>query len=179
MSPSLDLTALIRDVPDFPRPGVLFRDITPLLADAAAFREVVQRLGDESWGGAVDLVAGIESRGFILGGALAHALGSGFVPIRKAGRLPAEHDAQDYELEYGTGRLEMHRDAIERGQRVLLVDDLLATGGTAAAALALIARAGGALAGCAFIVDLPDLGGRAHLEALGCRVVALCAYGGR
>lgn len=173
-----DLRTLIRTVPDFPKPGVQFRDITTLLKDAAGFRAVVERLAAKHRGLRIDKVAGIESRGFIVGAALASELRVGFVPIRKAGKLPAENVGQDYQLEYGTDRLELHRDAIVRGERVLLVDDLIATGGTAQAALELIATVGGEVVGCAFVIDLPDLGGRARIERQGFAVTALCAFGG-
>ena len=178
MPETLDLRSLIRTVPDFPKPGVQFRDITTLLKDAAGFRAVVERLAGTYRGRRIDKVAGIESRGFIVGAALASELRVGFVPIRKACKLPAENVGQDYQLEYGTDRLEVHRDAIARGERVLLVDDLIATGGTAEAALKLIATGGGEVVGCAFVIDLPDLGGRARLERLGYPVNALCAFSG-
>ena len=178
MPETLDLRSLIRTVPDFPKPGVQFRDITTLLKDAAGFRAIVDRLAATYRGRRIDKVAGIESRGFIVGAALASELRVGFVPIRKAGKLPAENVGQDYQLEYGTDRLEVHRDAIVRGERVLLVDDLIATGGTAEAALKLIATGGGEVVGCAFVIDLPDLGGRARLERQGFRVTALCAFSG-
>lgn len=178
MPETLDLRSLIRTVPDFPKPGVQFRDITTLLKDAVGFRAVVERLAGTYRGRRIDKVAGIESRGFIVGAAIASELRVGFVPIRKAGKLPAENVGQDYQLEYGTDRLEVHRDAIARGERVLLVDDLIATGGTAEAALKLIATGGGEVIGCAFVIDLPDLGGRARLERLGYPVNALCAFSG-
>ncbi|CAG1006899.1 adenine phosphoribosyltransferase [Burkholderiales bacterium] len=178
MSLPLDLRTLIRTVPDFPRPGVRFRDITTLLKDAAGFRAVIDRLTDAWRDKPIDKIAGVESRGFIVGAALAGELGVGFVPIRKAGKLPAENFGQDYQLEYGTDRLEVHRDGIARGERVLLVDDLVATGGTAEASLRLIAMGGGDVVGCAFVIALPDLGGRAKLERQGHRVVALCEFGG-
>lgn len=178
MPAPVDLRSLIRTIPDFPKPGVQFRDVTTLFKDAAGFRAVVDRLAGAFRGRGVDKVAGIEARGFIVGAALAGELAAGFVPIRKRGKLPAENFGQDYELEYGTDRLEMHRDAIARGERVLVVDDLIATGGTAEAALGLVAMAGGECVGCAFVIDLPDLGGRARLERLGCEVTALCAFGG-
>ena len=178
MTRDVDIKALIRTVPDFPKPGVQFRDITTLLKSAEGFQAVVERLGDAYRGRSIDQVAAIESRGFIVGAALAYELNAGFVPIRKRGRLPAENFGQDYELEYGTDRLELHRDAIERNDRVLLVDDLIATGGTAEAALKLIGVAGGSIAGCAFIVDLPDLGGRARLEQQGYPVLTLCHFSG-
>jgi adenine phosphoribosyltransferase len=178
MAHAVDIKALIRTVADFPRPGVQFRDITTLLESAEGFATVVHALACAYRDARVDKVAAIESRGFIVGAALAYALRVGFVPIRKAGKLPAENFGQDYELEYGTDRLEMHADAIRRGERVLLVDDLIATGGTAEAAIKLICVAGGTVAGCAFVIDLPDLGGRARLERLGHPVLALCAFAG-
>jgi adenine phosphoribosyltransferase len=178
MADDVDLRALIRTVPDFPRPGVQFRDITTLLKDARGFAAMVERLADAHRDVAIDKVAGIESRGFIVGAAIAARLRRGFVPIRKHGKLPAENFGRDYELEYGADRLEMHRDAIVRHERVLLVDDLVATGGTAEAALALIEIAGGTTVGCAFVIDLPDLGGRARIERRGIPTVALCAFAG-
>ena len=178
MPETLDLRSLIRTVPDFPKPGVQFRDITTLLKDAAGFRAIVDRLAATYRGRRIDKVAGIESSGFIVGAALASELRVGFVPIRKAGKLPAENFGQDYQLEYGTDRLEVHRDAVTRGERVLLVDDLIATGGTAEAALKLIAMGGGEIVGCAFVIDLPDLGGRERLERLGYPVNALCSFSG-
>jgi adenine phosphoribosyltransferase len=178
MTQDVDIRALIRTVPDFPKRGILFRDITTLLKDAAGLHAVVEKLAAAHRDCKVDKVAGIESRGFIIGAALACRLNVGFVPIRKAGKLPAENFGQDYELEYGTDRLEVHCDAIQSGERVLLVDDLVATGGTAEAALGLIRIAGGAVVGCAFVIDLPDLGGRARLERSGCPVVALCEFAG-
>jgi adenine phosphoribosyltransferase len=174
----IDLKALIRTVPDFPRPGVMFRDITTLLKHPDALRAVVDGFVAAYHGRPIDKIAAIESRGFIVGAALAYRLRAGFVPIRKGGKLPAENFGQDYELEYGVDRLEVHRDGIQRGERVLLVDDLIATGGTAEAALKLIGIAGGSVVGCAFIVDLPDLGGRARLERSGFPVLALCQFAG-
>jgi len=174
----MDLTTLIRTVPDFPRPGVLFRDITTLLKDAQGFRYVIEKFAAAYGDKHVDKVAAIESRGFIIGAALAHELRVGFVPIRKGGKLPAENFGQDYQLEYGSGRLEIHSDAIQPNERVLLVDDLIATGGTAEAALRLIHVAHGSVVGCAFVIDLPDLGGRTRLERLGYPVLALCQFAG-
>ena len=174
----LDLKALIRTVPDFPRAGVMFRDITTLLKNPDALHAVIDGFVTAYHGRPVDKIAAIESRGFIVGAALAYRLHAGFVPIRKGGKLPAENFGQDYELEYGKDRLEIHRDALQQGERVLLVDDLIATGGTAEAALKLVGIAGGSVVGCAFIVDLPDLGGRARLEKLGYPVLALCQFPG-
>jgi len=178
ISHDLDLRTLIRTVPGFPKPGVQFRDITTLLKDGAAFHAVVEALAAAYRGSFVGKVAAIESRGFIIGAAVAHRLRVGFVPVRKAGKLPAENFGQDYELEYGVDRLEMHRDALQPGERVLLVDDLIATGGTAEAGVKLIGTAGGWIVGCAFVIELPDLGGRKRLEARGCSVMALCEFSG-
>lgn len=171
------LEALIRTVPDHPRPGVMFRDITTLLRDANGFRQAIDAMAEHARG-RVDTVAGIESRGFIVGAALAHALGAGFVPIRKRGKLPAATVGRDYALEYGTDRIEMHVDAIAAGERVMLADDLIATGGTAEAAVHLIEGSGGRVVTCAFIIELPDLGGRSRLEALGQEVYALVSFAG-
>jgi len=174
----LDLKALIRTVPDFPRPGVMFRDITTLLKNPDALKAVIDGFASAYHGRPIDKIAAIESRGFIVGAALAYRMHAGFVPIRKGGKLPAENFGQDYELEYGVDRLEMHRDALRNGERVLLVDDLIATGGTAEAALKLVGVAGGSVVGCAFIVDLIDLGGRVRLEKMGHPVLALCQFSG-
>ena len=178
MTQDIDIKALIRTVPNFPKPGVLFRDITTLLKDADGFSAVVEKLGAAYRRHPIDKIAAIESRGFIIGAALAYKFKVGFVPIRKQGKLPAENFGHDYQLEYGADRLEVHRDGIQRGERVLLVDDLIATGGTAEAALRLIGIAGGSVVGCAFVVDLPDLGGREKLERLGYPVLALCKFPG-
>ena len=159
-----ELSSLIRDVPDFPIEGILFKDITTLLRNADAFREVIDWLDECYADSAVDQVVAIEARGYIFGAPLAYKLGSGFVPIRKPGKLPAETISESYELEYGTNSLEMHEDAIEPGQRVLLVDDLLATGGSARAAINLIERVGGAVVGVAFLIELDFLHGRDELE---------------
>ena len=167
------LKKLVRDIPDFPRPGILFRDITPLLREPAAFREVTAAFA-ERFRGRVDTVAGVESRGFIFGAPLALELGVGFVPIRKAGKLPGEKITREYELEYGTSVLEIHADAVSPGERVLLVDDLLATGGTAHAAAGLIAAVGGTVEAAAFVIELLFLHGRAALD--GVEVHALLAY---
>lgn len=157
-----DLTAHIRSIPDFPKPGILFRDITPLLANGPAWRACIDRLV-ERYQGRVDTVVGIDARGFLVGGALAYSLGCGLTVVRKSGKLPAETLAADYGLEYGTDRLEIHRDAFAPGSRVLLVDDLLATGGTARAALGLIRQLEGEVVEVAFLVELLSLGGRRNL----------------
>ncbi len=154
------LAARIRDVPDFPRPGVLFRDITPMLADARAFGECVDALAAPWRGACIDAVCGIESRGFIFGAALARTLGAGFVPLRKAGKLPSATLGVDFELEYAVARLEVHADALPPGARALLVDDVLATGGTLSAACALVARLGARIAGAGVVVELDSLRGR-------------------
>ena len=174
----VDIRSLIRTVPGFPRPGILFRDITTLLKHTEGFRVVVDRFQAAYRDQAIDKIAAVESRGFIVGAALAYALRVGFVPIRKARKLPAENFGHDYELEYGTDRLEMHKDAMAPGEHVLLVDDLIATGGTAEAALELIALAGASVISCAFVIELPDLGGRKRIETLGFPVLALCEFAG-
>lgn len=153
------LRARIRDVPDFPREGILFKDVTTLLGDAATFREAVEALVAAHHDQAIEVVVGVESRGFILGGAVAYLLGSAFVPVRKAGKLPGPTTAVAYSLEYGEAILEIHTDALNPGQRVLIVDDLLATGGTAAATVELVERLGGNVVGIAFLVELASLGG--------------------
>ena len=168
----------IRTIVDFPHEGILFRDVTTLFADPRGFRMAVDQMLHPYAGQRIDVVVGLEARGFILGGAIAHQLGTGFVPIRKKGKLPGTTISQDYKLEYGEAIVEIHDDAIKPGQRVLVVDDLLATGGTAEAGIRLVERLGGVITGCAFIIDLPDLGGRKRLEALGMDVHALCAFEG-
>lgn len=168
----------IRAIPDYPRPGIIFRDITPLLGDARAFRLVVDYLVEPWKDQRVDRVAGIEARGFILGGAIAHQLSAGFVPIRKKGKLPHATVRVAYSLEYGLDEMEMHRDALAAGERILLVDDLLATGGTAEAAVKLLRSLGAQLLGACFIVELPELGGAARLAALEVPVRALVAFEG-
>ena len=155
---------LIRDVPDFPQPGIVFKDITPLLADADGYAAAIDALATPWRGVALDAVLGIESRGFILGAALARALGTGFVPIRKPGKLPARTHAQDYDLEYGSDRLEIHADAVPPGARVLLVDDVLASGGTLQAALALVRRQGANVVGAAVLLELAALRGRTRWD---------------
>jgi adenine phosphoribosyltransferase len=171
-----DLQALIRTVPDFPKPGILFRDITTLLRDPHGFRACVERLAEAVAPYSFSRIVGIESRGFIIGAALAQRLGRGFVPIRKPGKLPAENFGHDYELEYGTDRVEMHADALDPGERVLLVDDLLATGGTALAACHLIEMAGAHVSACAVVIELEALQGRARLTALPVPVVAIVRF---
>jgi adenine phosphoribosyltransferase len=158
-----DLRARIREVPDFPKPGILFYDITTLLREPAAFAEVIDRMADAVKGERIDLVVGMESRGFIFAAPLAYQLGAGFVPVRKLGKLPAETIEVEYDLEYGTATLEIHRDAITPGQRVLIVDDLLATGGTVLGTIELVRRLGGEIAGLSFMVELTALGGRDRL----------------
>ena len=174
----MPIKSRIRTIPDYPRKGVMFRDITTLLGDAYGFRKVVDELVQPYAGVRIDKVAGIEARGFIIGGAVAHQLSVGFVPVRKKGKLPWRTVGQDYKLEYGDDRVEMHADAIAEGENVLLVDDLIATGGTAVATIQLIRGVGGDLAGCSFVIDLPDLGGRARLEKLGVKVLTLCTFEG-
>lgn len=173
-----DLRALVRTIRGYPKPGILFRDITTLLLDRNGFRETIDGFATRYADAGVAKVAGIEARGFILGGAIADRLGAGFVPIRKRGKLPFRTIGCDYDLEYGTDRVEMHVDAVQSGDRVLLVDDLVATGGTAGAAAQLITEAGGAVLEAAFVIDLPDLGGRKRLEAAGINVFSLMAFEG-
>lgn len=174
----MDIRSAVRTIPDYPKPGVMFRDITTLLGDALAFRTVVDQIVQTHAGLRIDKVAGIEARGFILGGAVAHRLSVGFSPVRKHGKLPWRTLRQDYALEYGTDAVEIHEDAFGPGEQVLLVDDLIATGGTALAAIALIERAGAHVAGASFVIDLPDLGGADKLRSQGVAVQALCAFEG-
>lgn len=173
-----DLKAAIRTIPDYPKTGIMFRDVTTLLLSGKAFAGSLDLLVNHHTEQEIDLVAGIEARGFIIGGAMAHRLGVGFVPIRKQNKLPGETISEDYELEYGKDTIEIHADAVQRGQRVLVVDDLLATGGTAVAAVNLLERAGAVVPGCSFIIDLPDLGGRTKLEARGLAVKYLVEFEG-
>lgn len=174
----IDLRSLIRTIPDYPKPGIMFRDITTLLGHSEGLRETIGALTARYASERVHKVAGIEARGFILGGAMAFQLGAGFVPIRKRGKLPWNTVGSDYELEYGSDRVEMHRDAIGAGESVLLVDDLIATGGTAAASIELVEQVGGILIEAAFVIDLPELGGRRRLEAKGHRVFTLIDFEG-
>ncbi|MCG6933949.1 MAG: adenine phosphoribosyltransferase [Gallionella sp.] len=174
----MPIKSRIRTVPHYPKQGVQFRDITTLLKDPVGLRATVDELARRYRDMKIDKVAGIESRGFIVGAPLAYVLGKGFIPIRKKGKLPAETIGHDYELEYGTDRIEIHTDAIQKGDRVLLVDDLIATGGTAEAACTLIEKMGGKIVECSFIIDLPDIGGRARLEKHGQKVFSLCEFEG-
>lgn len=170
----IDLKAFIRDIPDFPKKGIIFKDITPLLKDPRALADVVERMAEYGKEQGAQIVAGIESRGFILGGAVASLMGLGFVPIRKKGKLPWKTVGQRYDLEYGTDNVEMHQDAVSRGQKVFLIDDLLATGGTAEAAVRLIEKMGAKVAGIGFIVDLAFLKGRDRLK--GHDILSLIKY---
>lgn len=174
----MPIKSLIRTIPDYPKPGIQFRDITTLLKDAEGLRLTVERIAERFSGRPIDKVAGIEARGFLFGPAIALQLGIGFIPLRKRGKLPGTTIGEDYTLEYGSDRLEMHTDAVETGERLLLVDDLLATGGTALAAIRLIEQAGAQIAGCAFIVELPDLGGGRKIEAAGHDYLALVEFEG-
>jgi len=169
----VDLRRHIRDIPDFPKPGIVFKDITPLLADAEAFHATIARFV-ERYRGQADTVLGIESRGFIIGSAVAYGLGTGLTVVRKPGKLPWQTHSADYQLEYGTDRLEIHHDALKRGHRVLIVDDLLATGGTASAAVELVKRCGGEVIACAFVIELAFLNGRKRLG--GADVFSLLRY---
>jgi adenine phosphoribosyltransferase len=173
-----DLRRLIRSIPDYPKPGILFRDVTTLMGDPQGFKAAIEGLAAPYAGNQIDAVAGIEARGFILGGAVADRLGCGFIPIRKKGKLPWKTIGQQYQLEYGVDIIEIHEDAIKPGQRILIVDDLIATGGTAEAAAKLISRTGGLVAGAAFLVDLQDLGGIDVLRQHGIRTHALMAFEG-
>jgi len=174
----VDLKQLIRTIPDYPKPGIIFRDVTTLLLDPRGLRAAVDGLMLPFVDMPLDLVAGIEARGFILGGAVAHELGKGFVPVRKKGKLPHKTIGQEYQLEYGVDAVEIHVDAISAGQRVLLIDDLIATGGTAEAAIELVRRSDGELVAAAFIIDLPDLGGSEKLKSQGVAVHTLVSFAG-
>lgn len=174
----MDIKTAIRTIPDYPKPGIMFRDITTLLGNARAFRTVVDQLVQPYAGIRIDKVVAIEARGFILGGAVAHQLSCGFAPVRKKGKLPWQTLSQEYELEYGIDVMELHAYALAAGEQVLIVDDLIATGGTATAAVKLIERLGAKPIGASFVIDLPDLGGAQKLRELGIRVEALCAFEG-
>lgn len=174
----MDIRDSIRTIPDFPKAGIQFRDVTTLLGDARAFRMAVDQLLHPYAGARIDKVAALEARGFIMGGAIAHQLSVGFVPIRKSGKLPGPRLSESYTLEYGEAIMELHEGALQPGERVLLVDDLIATGGTCEAGIKLIRRAGANVIGSAFIIDLPALGGRARIEAMDVPVHALCEFDG-
>ncbi|WP_077960203.1 adenine phosphoribosyltransferase [Ensifer adhaerens] len=173
-----ELISAIRNIPDYPKPGVMFRDITTLLGNPRAFRRAIDELVHPYAGTKIDKIAGIEARGFILGGAIAHQLSSGFVPIRKKGKLPHDTVRIAYSLEYGVDEMEMHKDAIRPGEKVILVDDLIATGGTAEAATKLLKQMGAEIVAACFVIDLPELGGRKKLEALGVNVRTLIEFEG-
>jgi adenine phosphoribosyltransferase len=176
----MPIKSRIRTILDYPKKGIMFRDITTLIKDPVGFRLVIDNLTQRYIKGDVkfDLIVGIESRGFIIGGALSYSLGKGFIPIRKAGKLPAERISHEYKLEYGTDKIEMHKDAIKKGTKVLIVDDLLATGGTAIAAAALVEKLGGIVSEMAFIVNLPDVGGYKKLIEKGYKVYCLTEFEG-
>ena len=174
----MDLRDSIRTIPNYPKSGIMFRDITTLLGDAAALSQAVDELATPFVGLGIGKVAGIEARGFILGGAVAHRLSAGFVPLRKKGKLPRPTLMASYQLEYGADELHMHDDAVAAGERILLIDDLIATGGTASAGIRLMERAGAEVIGCSFVIDLPDLGGAARLAAEGVSVHTLVAFEG-
>ena len=175
---ALDLRSAIRTIQDYPKPGIQFRDITTLLGNARAFRRTVDELVNPWAGSKIDKVAGIEARGFILGGAVAHQVSAGFVPIRKKGKLPYETVRIAYSLEYGIDEMEMHKDAVSEGDKVVLVDDLIATGGTAEGAVKLLRNMGAEVLAACFVIDLPDLGGAAKLRALGVPVRTLVSFEG-
>ena len=174
----MPIKSRVRSIPDYPKPGIIFRDITTLLQDPIGFRITIEGLVKAFQGRRIDKVAGVEARGFILGGAVAHQLDAGFVPVRKKGKLPWQTMGMDYALEYGTDRVEIHTDAVLEGEHVLVIDDLIATGGTAAAAISLLRQAGGVIVGAAFVIDLPELGGRQKIEDMGVEVATLCAFEG-
>ncbi|MEM7766839.1 MAG: adenine phosphoribosyltransferase [Pseudomonadota bacterium] len=174
----MDLKAHIRTIPDYPKPGIMFRDVSTLTGHAGAFQAAITQMADPYRGQGVQKVAGIDARGFILGGAIACELGAGFLPLRKPGKLPYETLSETYDLEYGSDALHMHTDGTGVGETVLLVDDLIATGGTAEAGVKLLRRGGANIVGAVFLVDLPDLGGAKRIEAHGVPVTALMAFGG-
>src|SRR5271166_5270423 len=178
MNIQADLKSIIRTIPDYPKPGILFRDITTLLGDARCFRRAVDELVQPYAGQKIDQIAGMEARGFILGGAVAHQLSAGFIPIRKKGKLPHTKVSIAYSLEYGLDEMEMHEDAVAPGERVILVDDLVATGGTATGAVALLKKIGADVVAACFVIDLPDLGGADKIRALGVPVRTLISFEG-
>ena len=167
----IDLESIIRDVPDFPRKGIIFKDITTLLKDRAAYLQAVNEMVDPFRNEKIDLIVGVESRGFIFGGAMAYAMNTGFIPARKQGKLPADTVREEYALEYGADAIEIHRDGISRGMRVLIVDDLLATGGTASATVRLVERLGGVIVGIVFLIELDFLNGREQLKGIPVRAI--------
>jgi len=174
----MSLKTKIRTIPDFPKKGIMFRDITTLIKDADGLKEVTEKFTERYKDMKIDYVVGIEARGFIIGGALAYTLGKGFIPVRKPGKLPYESLSHEYELEYGTSTLEIHTDAIKKGDRILIVDDLLATGGTSIAAAKLVEQLGGVVVEMAFIVDLPEVGGRENLDENGYKMFHLVEFEG-
>jgi len=174
----MNLTKFIRTIPDFPEPGIMFRDVTTLFANPNAFKSMILSFEKVWKDHSIDCIAGIDARGFIIGGALAHHLGVGFVPVRKKGKLPYTTIEQDYQLEYGTATLELHTDAVSAGFNVLVVDDLIATGGTAIAAVNLIRRLKANVLGCSFLIDLPDLKGSKKIIEMGIEVKSLCTFDG-
>lgn len=174
----MPIKALIRTIPDYPKAGIQFRDITTLLKDPKGLQLLVDGLAEQYTTHRIQKIVGIEARGFVIGAAVAYKLGVGFVPIRKAGKLPGQTFKEEYALEYGSDVMEIHQDAIVDGERVLLIDDLIATGGTAIAAVSLIEQLGGDIAGCAFVIDLSDLGGMQRLQTLGLQTFALCQFEG-
>ena len=178
MSIEQDLRQAIRTIPDYPKPGIMFRDISTLLGDPRAFRRAIDELVQPWAGTKIDKVAGIEARGFILGGAVAHQLSAGFVPIRKKGKLPYKTMRMAYSLEYGVDEMEIHIDAIAKGERIILVDDLIATGGTAEAAVKLLQNMGADIVAACFVIDLPELGGAKKIESLGVPVRTLVSFEG-
>jgi adenine phosphoribosyltransferase len=178
MNKPFDLKATIRSIPDYPKAGIMFRDITTLLGDPRAFRHAIDGLVQPWAGVKVDKVAGMEARGFILGGAVAHQLSIGFVPIRKKGKLPYKKVTIGYSLEYGIDEMEMHEDAVKPGEKVILIDDLIATGGTAEGAVKLLQKIGAEVIAACFVIDLPDLGGAKKIEALGVPVHTLIEFSG-
>lgn len=174
----MTIKSKVRTIPDFPHKGIMFRDVTTLLKDAEGFKEVIDRFIERYKGMDIDYIMGMEARGFIIGGTLAYALGKGFIPVRKPGKLPSASISYEYELEYGKGTLEIHTDAIKKGDKVLLIDDLLATGGTALAGAKLAEQLGGEVVEMAFIIDLPDIGGSRRLIDLGYKVFNLIEFEG-
>jgi len=175
---TVDIKSYIRTIPNYPKDGVMFRDITALWQNPAGLRTAIDQLIWPYIGVRIDKVAGIEARGFVLGGAIAHQLGVGFIPVRKQGKLPCDTIGVEYELEYGKDVVEIHKDAVNEGENILIVDDLIATGGTAEAAIKLIRQAKGTIVGAAFVIDLPDIGGRARIESMGVNVRTLCEFEG-